>query len=139
MAKQIEQVEKSTFIKNAVESAYNRAEKRDTKARREFDITPEYMEELWRIQGGRCAISNERMTRFEGHGKNSIIESNGSIDRIDSKKGYVKGNVQWVTWEVNRMKGRLDYDTLVHACDSVIRNVTYYGTILLPQIKACAI
>ena len=31
-----------------------------------------------------------------------------SLDRIDSKKGYIEGNVQWVHKNVNKMKMDLD-------------------------------
>ncbi len=41
-----------------------------------------------------------------------------SLDRIDSNLGYVKGNVRFVSWWINRMKGDLPLDvfrTLVKA------------------------
>lgn len=31
-----------------------------------------------------------------------------SIDRINSKKGYSKNNIQWLTWEENRYKQRME-------------------------------
>ena len=47
-------------------------------------------------------------------------ESNASVDRIDSSKGYVIDNIQWVYRKINRMKNDVsdmdfvDLCTLVH-------------------------
>jgi len=35
-----------------------------------------------------------------------------SLDRVDSKKGYVRGNIVVVSWFVNRLKGKYDIKTL---------------------------
>lgn len=45
--------------------------------------------------------------RLGGKGKN---DNNPSLDRIDSTKGYVKGNVQVISWRANNLKsdGTLD-------------------------------
>ncbi len=42
-----------------------------------------------------------------------------SLDRIDSSKGYVKGNVQWVHKIVNRMKGTLSDSEFKNWCKLV--------------------
>ncbi len=42
-----------------------------------------------------------------------------SIDRIDSSKGYVRGNVQLVCWVVNQMKNDLTNDELTEWCTKV--------------------
>jgi hypothetical protein len=40
--------------------------------------------------------------------KNSVtkIYETASLDRIDNKKGYIKGNVRWVLLGINYMKNR---------------------------------
>ena len=43
---------------------------------------------------GRCALSGVTLT----------LDKDASLDRIDSSKGYVVGNVQWVHKVVNQMK-----------------------------------
>ena len=81
---------------------------RHAKVKREFDITVEDLKNLWDDQGGKCAISGLEMTeppsdrqRKKTKDRNPLT---GSLDRIDSDKGYVKGNIQWVCTFVNYAK-----------------------------------
>ncbi len=41
---------------------------------------------------------------------------NASLDRIDSSKGYVHGNVQWVHKDINKMKNTLSQSRFVEMC-----------------------
>ena len=43
------------------------------------------------------------------------------IDRIDSSKGYVKGNVQWVHKNVNLMKGKFDQEYFIEMCKKITK------------------
>lgn len=45
-----------------------------------------------------------------------IDKRSGSIDRIDSSKGYIEGNIQWVHKDVNKMKNNLPQDRFVELC-----------------------
>lgn len=73
-----------------------------------FTITPTQIRDLWKKQGGRCAISGVVMTHAIGDG--TILSSgyNASIDRIDSAGGYTPNNVQLVCGRVNYMKSNMD-------------------------------
>jgi hypothetical protein len=42
-----------------------------------------------------------------------------SVDRIDSSKDYVEGNVQWLHKDINRMKWDLDTDKFIELCKLV--------------------
>jgi len=42
-----------------------------------------------------------------------------TIDRIDNSKGYVPGNVQLVTWYVNKTKGHLDNGEFINMCKDI--------------------
>lgn len=74
--------------------------KRDVKdeARRAFDLDVDYLEQLWGQQGGLCALTKLPMM----HKFNSLLSA--SVDRIDSSKGHIKGNIQIVCQWVNSAK-----------------------------------
>lgn len=40
----------------------------------------------------------------KNHADTSIGNLTASLDRIDSSKGYIEGNVQWVHKRINKMK-----------------------------------
>ena len=71
----------------------------------EFSITMEYIWNLFLIQNKKCAISGEQINLSPRY-LNGINQS-ASLDRIDSSKGYIEGNVQWVHKIVNRIKWSL--------------------------------
>lgn len=76
---------------------------------REWSVTPEYLWSLWEQQEGKCALSGLSLR----HG------TDASIDRIDSSRGYVEGNVQWVHQKINRMKTDFDEHEFLSLCKSV--------------------
>lgn len=83
------------------------------------DIDREYLYDLWDKQNGKCAISGMDMTYISNCGR---IPTNVSVDRIDSAKGYIKGNVQLVCMAVNQMKSDLDMQTLLTFCEAILIN-----------------
>ena len=78
-----------------------RVANRRFKTRDRSQISRSYLLELWRSQNGLCAISGRAMTYGTGDGQ---VNTNASLDRIDSSKGYYEGNVQLVCFIVNLMK-----------------------------------
>ena len=64
------------------------------------EIDFDYLWNLWETQGGLCALSRLPMV----HEFNSLCSI--SVDRVDSAKGYVPGNVQLVCKWVNLAKQR---------------------------------
>ena len=45
-------------------------------------------------------------------GDKTRSEASLSIDRIDSSKGYIKGNVHIVSWKANRLKSNATLEDL---------------------------
>ena len=54
-------------------------------------------------QKRKCAITKVPI-EIKGKKEKAVIYKSASLDRIDSNKGYVKTNVQWVMLGVNYMK-----------------------------------
>lgn len=82
-------------------------------------ITPEYIREIFT---GKCALSGveisiEYIGRVSGKRKFDI---SASLDRIDSSKGYIPGNVQWVHKQVNTCKSDLPDEEFIELCRKIV-------------------
>lgn len=80
------------------------------------DIDLEFMRELWNKQKGKCALTGIQMTT-DKHGRTN---TNVSIDRIDSTKGYTKDNVQLVCSVINFMKSNLKLSDFEYYCKAIV-------------------
>lgn len=85
----------------------------------ELDITMEYIWDLFLQQEKKCALSRLPLQFPEGR---KVHGGTASLDRIDSTKGYVKGNVQWLHKEVNMLKGPRSDKELVELCKLIAKN-----------------
>jgi len=83
----------------------------------DFDITLEYVWDLFLKQEKRCALSGVDIT----FGKSNYDETTASLDRIESNKGYCDGNVQWVHKTVNFMKHDLTEENLLYFCKNIVK------------------
>lgn len=70
-----------------------------------FDLTPEYLEYLWT---GYCPITNTRLEWTADRTNERAAE----LDRIVPHKGYVKGNVVFITRRMNRLKNNATWQEL---------------------------
>lgn len=68
--------------------------------KKEFNLTHEYLLELWKSQNGRCHYSNFPMKCTTGNKSPEQV----SIDRIDSSKGYIQGNIALCCLSINFAK-----------------------------------
>ena len=84
--------------------------------RKEF-LSLDYVMGIYHAQKGRCALSGEWMTWEVGKGR---VSTNISIDRIDSSKGYVPGNIQLVCAIVNCMKNEYSQEEFIEFCKRVV-------------------
>lgn len=91
-----------------------------TKRKIGSNIDTEFIVQLWEKQQGKCALTNIEMTRIYGEGR---LNTNVSIDRIDSFKPYAKDNVQLVCLAVNIMKQQMSTEELAVWCERVIKHV----------------
>lgn len=82
-----------------------------------FDLTSEDMWNIAVSQDLKCALTNEPLIFVSNQTLQS--NSNASLDRIDSSDGYVKGNVQWVTKNVNFAKQSMSQEEFIQMCKAV--------------------
>lgn len=89
---------------------------------RECNITLEYLKELWENQGGRCPYTGWKLdnpsTTNEYNGYD-LHPKRASLDRIDSARGYVPGNVQFVSVIANYGKRDFREEELLEFCKAV--------------------
>jgi hypothetical protein len=96
-----------------------------TRAKRsklEVNITKEYINEIFLLQNGKCKLSGVEITlpttwRDRGY--------TASLDRIDSDKGYIIGNVQWVHKHINVMKNTFPQEMFIFFCKKVSEQNEY--------------
>ena len=78
------------------------------------DIDRDYLYQLYKEQQGLCALSGAMMKVEKG------AITCLSLDQIKPGLGYVKGNVQWVAWAVNRAKGDMESDVFLDMCLQIV-------------------
>lgn len=93
--------------------------KRDKKV---FDISLEYVRDLFYKQDGKCSYSGLALEFADSKKSHSRGWTTASIDRIDSSIGYIEGNVQWVHKNVNWMKHSMKHDEFVQMCKLIANN-----------------
>jgi hypothetical protein len=82
------------------------------------NVTPEYLKLLMEKQENKCAITNLPIRVYSNKEKNTLYES-ASLDRIDSKIGYIEGNVQWVCLGINYMKLNFSNEELIKTIELI--------------------
>lgn len=87
----------------------------DCKNRKKYDfnLTEEYLKDLLNSQNNKCSYTGIEFSKT----------LKPSLDRIDSNKGYIKGNVQFILFEVNRMKTDLDEKRFLELCKLVAYSI----------------
>lgn len=85
---------------------------------KEFKITVKEAWELFEKQNGECPLTGIALV-FPTNMKAKMSEYNMSLDRIDSSKGYIEGNVQWVYKPAQFMKHTLSQQEFINLCIKV--------------------
>lgn len=85
----------------------------------QFDVSLEYLSNLLVQQNFKCALSGIELT-YGYTGRKNKHRLTLSLDRIDSTKGYIEGNVQWVHKNINFMKSNLNQDKFFEYCKKIV-------------------
>ena len=103
------------YLISAITARLLQAKSRAKKYRQpDPDIDRDYLYQLYKDQDGKCALSGVVM-KIEKKAVTCL-----SIDQITAGLGYIKGNVQWVAWAVNRAKGDMSTDVFIDMCKQVM-------------------
>lgn len=86
----------------------------------DFDITPEYVWDIYESQGRKCAYTG--IPVFFCRDYNKVHLFSASIDRRDSFEGYVHGNIQIVHKIVNRCKAWYPENEFLAMCNMIARH-----------------
>jgi len=78
----------------------------------QFDVTKEYLENLFQDQRGKCYLSKQTLNL----GKRARDDQTASIDRIDNSKGYILDNLAFSHKDINKMKWTYSVDYFVSLC-----------------------
>lgn len=83
----------------------------------EHNVDLDYIKKLFETQKGLCYYSGREMftdTREKENNEDSV-----SIDRFDSSKGYIKGNIVLCRWVINRMKNNIDFKSFIQIVSEI--------------------
>ena len=90
----------------AVNQRFKSVKRRAKEKGIEFKISANYLLKLYPADG-RCPVLGTKM-KFLGDKDNSA-----SVDRIDNRKGYIVGNVAWISNQANTMKSDYSVEELI--------------------------
>jgi hypothetical protein len=81
----------------------------------QHNLTLEFLKDLWESQNEICPYTGKKMhlpASSLGHDK-LANPNKASLDRIDSSKGYIQGNVEFVCLAVNYAKNRFSREDIL--------------------------
>lgn len=100
-----------------------------------FELTVEDMWDLFLQQDEKCAITGVNINMLNANINNNYHLQTASLDRKDSSKGYIKGNVQWVHKVINSLKSDFNNDEFISLCHLVATTNPSYNPIDITNIR----
>jgi hypothetical protein len=87
---------------------------------KDYDVDLPYLKELWDLQHN-CPYTGVELVLPKWKGVNNPLIT-ASIDRIDSSKGYIKGNIQYISITSNLAKSNMTHQQMIEFCMLIIKN-----------------
>lgn len=93
--------------------------------KKEYNIDLPYLKKLWKEQNGVCPLTGWELTLPKhscawDKAENKMYRA--SLDRIDSDKGYNKGNVRFISVIANYCKNDFTDKEVILFCESVMKH-----------------
>lgn len=104
------------WYNHVVRSANGDMFKNGKRKPKELCLTIQEAWDLFLKQNRKCALSGTNLN-FPKRSKDKFY--NASLDRIDSSKGYIEGNVQWVHKDINIMKNKFGNQYFIDMCKEI--------------------
>ena len=82
----------------------------------EFNLSVEYLTQLWEEQDGKCYYTNIKMDNSAV--VDAAVWSSPSLDRIDNSKGYIENNVKWALNCINSFKSQMSVEQFKSVIES---------------------
>lgn len=89
---------------------------------RDYNISAEYLIDLFREQAGICALSGREMVASQSSSRKNSHPNTVSVDRIDSAGGYTIGNVRLVTTHCNIARSNFTDEQFIELCRDIVRH-----------------
>ena len=78
------------------------------------ELTDNYLYSVYKSQKGLCNLTGVSLS-LEKDSMHSL-----SLDQIEPGKGYIEGNVQWLSWAANRAKGEMATEIFLSMCEDIL-------------------
>lgn len=101
----VQEYNKEYKRRTPVKQGLHRARGRAKKAGLECDLTEDTMPPM----PDTCPVLGLSLCPGDGR----MTDNSPTLDRIDSTKGYVAGNVHWISWRANSLKKDATVDELI--------------------------
>lgn len=91
----------------------------------EYSVTNEYLQKTLEDQNFKCILSGRDLLMEVSNTHHLTGEwgkNTGSIDRIDSTKGYVEGNIQWIHKDLQSPKSSKTNQEFYNMCKLIVDN-----------------
>jgi hypothetical protein len=83
-----------------------------------WELSMEYLWSLYILQNKKCSLTGVDLNLEISIPRKGRLNT-ASIDRIDSSKPYVEGNVQWVHKDINKLKSSFPENEFIRLCTLV--------------------
>lgn len=111
---------RTTGYKDISGSYWNHTKNSAERRGLDFEVKLEEAWDKFIQQKGLCALSGIEIKFANSY--DDATNQTASIDRIDSLKGYISGNIQWVHKHINKIKQDFSDDYFIELCKNVTKN-----------------
>lgn len=97
------------------------------KSRKPYNVSYEDLEAQWSSQRGMCAVTGAKLVLPWKVGNDKLVghwTDRASLDRVDNSKGYLVGNIRFVSQPVNIGRNSMtDFEFVEFCHDVAVKNL----------------